>query len=127
VSIPDDLRFTSTHEWVRDNGDGTVTIGITAHAAEQLGDVVYWEGPEAGAHVDVGDQLGTVESVKAVSDVYAPLAGEIVENNDGLEDAPETVNSAPYGDGWMVRLKLDDASSLSTLLDAAAYRAEIGA
>ncbi len=127
MSIPDDLRFTKTHEWVRDNGDGTVTIGITAHAAEQLGDVVYWEGPEEGAQMAVGDPLGTVESVKAVSDVYAPLAGEIVENNAGLEDAPETVNSAPYGDGWMVRLKLDDADALGSLLDAAAYKAAIGA
>lgn len=127
MSIPDDLRFTKTHEWVRDNGDGTVTIGITAYAAEQLGDVVYWEGPEEGTEVGAGDPLGTVESVKAVSDVYSPLAGTITANNGELEDAPEVVNTDSYGEGWMVKLQLADASSLDGLLDAAGYAAEIGA
>lgn len=127
MSIPADLWFTKTHEWVRDNGDGTVTIGITSYAAEQLGDVVYWEGPPAGTQVAVGDPLGTVESVKAVSDVYAPLAGRVEESNPALEDAPENVNSDPYGRGWMVRVTLDDPASVKQLLDAAAYTAVIGA
>ena len=127
MSIPNDLHYTPTHEWVRDNGDGTVTIGITAYAAEQLGDVVYWEGPDEGSTLGKGDPLGTVESVKAVSDVYSPLAGEVVANNADLEDAPESVNSAPYGDGWMVRIRIDSPSALDALLDATTYTAQIGA
>jgi glycine cleavage system H protein len=121
------LRYTTTHEWVRDNGDGTVTMGITAYAAEQLGDVVFWEGPEEGTTLGAGDPLGTVESVKAVSDVYSPLAGEIVGNNTDLEDGPESVNTDPYGAGWMVKMRIDDPSALAAMLDSTAYTAEIGA
>lgn len=127
MSIPNDLLYTPTHEWIRDNGDGTVTIGITAYAAEQLGDVVYWEGPDEGTALGKGDPLGTVESVKAVSDVYSPLAGEVVANNGELDDAPESVNADPYGDGWMVTIKPQDPAALGTLLDAAAYTTQIGA
>ena len=120
-SIPANLRYTESHEWVQDNGDGTVTIGITDHAQEALGDVVFVELPEAGRSLDKGDEFGVIESVKAASDLYAPLAGEVVEINESLEDAPETVNESPYGDGWIVKLKLGDKAGLDDLLDADAY------
>lgn len=126
MSIPSDLRYTDSHEWIRDHGDGTVTFGITAFAQDQLGDVVFWEGPEIGASVSKGDPVGTVESVKAVSDVYAPVSGEVVEVNEGLESSPEQVNESPYEGGWMVRLKLSDPSELDALLDAEAYAGAVG-
>src|SRR5690348_6167282 len=99
--IPKDLKFTSTHEWVRIEEDGTITIGITSHAQEMLGDLVYVELPEPEAQVRLGEECAVVESVKAASDVYAPLSGEIIEINDLLLDMPGTVNSDPYGDGWL--------------------------
>jgi glycine cleavage system H protein len=120
-SIPDNLRYTESHEWVLDNGDGTVTIGITDHAQEALGDVVFVELPEVGRELDTGEEFGVIESVKAASDLYAPLSGEIVEVNKSLEDAPETVNESPYEDGWILKLKLADAKALDDLLDADAY------
>ncbi|MCG7598539.1 glycine cleavage system protein GcvH [Halomonas sp. McH1-25] len=120
-SIPDNLRYTKSHEWVLDNGDGTVTIGITDHAQEALGDVVFVELPEVGRELDAGEEFGVIESVKAASDLYAPLSGEIVEVNESLEDAPETVNESPYEDGWLAKLKLADDTALDDLLDADAY------
>ncbi|MBB3192358.1 glycine cleavage system protein GcvH [Halomonas cerina] len=122
-SIPANRRYAESHEWVLDNGDGTVTVGISDHAQQALGDVVFVELPEVGSHLDKGDEFGVVESVKAASDLYAPLAGEVTAVNEALEDAPETVNESPYEDGWLMTLRLDDAGALDTLLDAEAYRA----
>ncbi|WP_151671255.1 glycine cleavage system protein GcvH [Nitrincola schmidtii] len=120
-NIPNELRYVASHEWIRDEGDGTVTIGITDHAQDLLGDVVFVELPEVGDKVSAGDDIGVVESVKAASDVYAPLTGEVVAVNEDLEDAPELVNSDPYGDGWFIRLRLTDADELEDLLDADGY------
>ncbi|MBU2967159.1 glycine cleavage system protein GcvH [Amphritea sp. 2_MG-2023] len=119
--IPSDLKYVASHEWIRDEGDGVVTIGITDHAQDLLGDVVFVELPEVGAEFATGDDLGVVESVKAASDVYAPLSGEILAINGDLEDAPELVNSDPYGDGWFVRLRLSDTTEVDDLLDADGY------
>ncbi|WP_251978040.1 glycine cleavage system protein GcvH [Salinicola avicenniae] len=120
--IPDNLFYTDSHEWVQDNGDGTVTVGITDHAQEALGDVVFVELPEAGRELDAGDEFGVIESVKAASDLYAPLAGEIVEVNETLEDTPETVNDSPYGEGWILKLQLADQGDLESLMSADAYK-----
>ncbi|GAA0572211.1 glycine cleavage system protein GcvH [Halomonas salifodinae] len=120
-NIPANLRYTDSHEWVLDNGDGTVTLGITDHAQQALGDVVFVELPEVGRGLDAGEEFGVIESVKAASDLYAPLAGEVIEANEALEDAPETVNESPYEDGWIAKLKLADAGALEGLLDAEAY------
>ncbi len=122
-SLPDDLKYSSSHEWARDNGDGTVTIGITDHAQEQLGDLVYVEVPETGRHVTPSDACAVVESVKAASDVYSPVAGAVVEINDRLGDAPELVNQDPYGAGWLFKVETKD--DLSGLLDVAAYQQAI--
>ena len=118
--IPADLRYTKEHEWVRVEGDEAV-IGITRFAAEQLGDVVFVELPDTGRSLDQFATFGVVESVKAVSDLYAPLSGEVTATNDALSGTPELVNSDPYGDGWMLRLAVSDAAQLEALLDAAAY------
>ena len=118
-NIPSDLRFASSHEWARANGDGTVTIGISDHAQGQLGDLVYVEVPEAGRTVDAAEACAVVESVKAASDVYSPVAGEVVETNESLADSPELVNQDPYGEGWLFKVRTDD--DLSGLLDAEAY------
>ena len=120
--VPADLKYTKSHEWVRANDDGSVTIGITAHAQDQLGDMVYVEAPEAGRSLEAGEACAVVESVKAASDVYAPIAGEVVEGNEALADAPETVNNDPFGAGWILRLTPADAGALEGLLDAAAYQ-----
>lgn len=119
--IPNNLLYTDSHEWVLDNGDGTVTVGITDHAQEALGDVVFVELPEAGRELDAGDEFGVIESVKAASDLYSPLAGEIVDVNDTLEDSPETVNDSPYSEGWILKLKLADQGDLESLMSAEAY------
>ena len=111
MSIPDDLQYTKSHEWVRIE-DGTATIGITDHAQEELGDVVFVELPEVGATIESGDSFGTVESVKAVSDLYTPVGGEVVEVNSSLEDAPEKINDDPYGEGWIVKLSTSEAADL---------------
>ncbi|WP_111411778.1 glycine cleavage system protein GcvH [Billgrantia lactosivorans] len=124
-SIPANLRYNDSHEWVLDNGDGTVTIGITDHAQEALGDVVFVELPEVGRTLQKGEEFGVIESVKAASDLYAPLAGEIVEVNEALEDAPETVNEAPYEGGWIMKVRVDDAAAVEALLDAEAYQAVV--
>ena len=111
MSIPDDLQYTKSHEWVRIE-DGTATIGITDHAQEELGDVVFVELPEVGATIEAGDSFGTVESVKAVSDLYTPVGGEVVEVNSSLEDAPEKINDDPYGEGWIVKLSTSEEADL---------------
>ena len=105
MSVPEELQYTRSHEWVRTEGD-TATIGITDHAQEELGDIVYVELPEEGAAFDAGDAFGTVESVKAVSDLYAPVGGEVVEVNEALNDTPEMINDDPYGDGWIIKLRV---------------------
>jgi len=122
--VPTDLRYTTDHEWVRVEGD-EATIGITAYAADQLGDIVFVELPDPGRIVAQAAAFGVVESVKAVSDLFAPVGGEVIEGNDDLTGNPEFVNSDPYGGGWMVKLRLSDPGQLETLLDADAYDALI--
>lgn len=119
--IPSELKYARTHEWARLEEDGTVTVGITDHAQESLGDVVFVEQPEEGQQVAAQEEAGVVESVKAASDIYAPISGAVVAVNDTLEDAPENVNQDPYGDGWFFRLQPDDAADLDELMDAEAY------
>ncbi|QIB65479.1 glycine cleavage system protein GcvH [Kineobactrum salinum] len=118
---PSELKYASSHEWARLEEDGTVTIGITDHAQEALGDVVFVELPEPGAQLAAGDEAGVVESVKAASDIYAPISGEVIAINDLLADAPETVNADPYNDGWFYRLQPEDTAELDKLLDAGDY------
>jgi glycine cleavage system H protein len=122
---PKDLRYTKSHEWLRDEGDGTVTIGITEHAQELLGDLVFVDLPEQGATLEAGGDCAVVESVKAASDVYSPVSGEVLEVNEALDGAPETINEDAFGNGWMFKLKLSDASELDGLLDADAYEAVV--
>jgi len=119
--IPNGLKYAPSHEWVREEDDGVVAIGITDHAQMLLGDLVFVELPEVGAVVERDGECGVVESVKAASDVYAPVAGEVQEVNEALADAPETINQDPYGDGWIFKLKVADAAQLDDLLDADAY------
>ena len=121
---PDDLRYTKDHEWVRVAGD-RATIGITHHAQKQLGDVVFLELPEVGRALKPHDSFGTVESVKAVSELFSPVAGEVLEINSALVSKPETINSDPYGEAWMIKVKLADPGAVSSLMDAAAYRAHV--
>ncbi|MDO8860236.1 glycine cleavage system protein GcvH [Haliea sp. E1-2-M8] len=118
---PSELKYASSHEWARLEEDGTVTIGITDHAQEALGDVVFVELPEVGDRLAAGDEAGVVESVKAASDIYAPLSGEVIAINDTLEDEPETVNGNPYNDGWFFRIQPDDSNELENLLSAEDY------
>jgi glycine cleavage system H protein len=120
MSYPDDLRYSKEHEWVRVEG-GRATIGITSFAADELGDIVFVELPEVGAELRQFATFGVVESVKAVSDLYAPVSGRVVEVNEALRDAPELVNGDAYGDGWMLRLELVDDDELDQLMDSAAY------
>ncbi|MEL7292116.1 MAG: glycine cleavage system protein GcvH [Pseudomonadota bacterium] len=115
------LKFADSHEWVRDNGDGTVTIGISEHAQEMLGDVVFVDLPEVEDEIEAGDSFSLVESVKAASDIYAPITGEIVEINEELEDSPELINEEPYEGGWIVKVKMSDPSELDSLKDAEEY------
>ncbi len=122
-NIPKDLKYTKSHEWVKPNADGTVTVGITHHAQDLMGDMVFVDLPTAGTKVSSGKECGVVESVKAASDVYAPVSGEIVEANSALADSPETVNKDPYGSGWMFRLKPGNKAEVDALLDAKAYEA----
>lgn len=123
MSNPSELKYAKSHEWARIEEDGTVTIGITEHAQQALGDVVYVEVPAVGDTVAGGEQAGVVESVKAASDIYSPIAGEVVAVNDALEDAPETVNADPYNDGWFFRLQPEDIAELDDLLSAEDYAA----
>jgi glycine cleavage system H protein len=120
MKTPQDLRYTESHEWVRRESDGTVSIGITDHAQEQLGDIVFVEAPQAGRKVAAGESVGVVESVKAASDIYAPVAGEVTARNDALAGAPEQLNQDAYA-AWMYRVKPEDPAQIDKLLDAAAY------
>ena len=123
-NIPAELKYVASHEWLRLEADGSVTVGITDHAQELLGDIVFVELPEVGANLAADEQAGVVESVKAASDIYAPIAGEILEVNQELVDAPDTANTDPYGAGWFFRIKPANAADLDGLMDAAAYEAE---
>lgn len=126
MKFPDDLKYTREHEWVRDNGDGTVTVGITDFAQSELGDIVFVELEPEGSEFDQEEVFGTVEAVKTVSELFAPVAGEIVGVNESLEDDPELVNSDPYGDGWMVTFKLSDDSEMDSLLSVDEYKEVVG-
>jgi glycine cleavage system H protein len=124
MNIPPDLRYARTHEWVRRESDGTVTVGITDHAQEQLGDLVFIELPQPGSHYEASTQIAVVESVKAASDIYAPVAGSVTEVNQAAADSPESVNDDAFGT-WLFRLKPDNAADCDALLDAAGYAASI--
>ncbi len=122
MNFPKDLKYTKEHEWIRDNGDGTVSIGITDFAQSELGDIVFVELEPEGSEFVQDEVFGTVEAVKTVSELFSPLSGEIVEINSKLEDDPELVNNDPYGDGWMIKLKMNDSSELDSLLSPESYQ-----
>ena len=124
MTTPTDLRYTASHEWIRTEADGTLTIGVTDHAQEALGDIVFLELPEAGRALSAGESCAVIESVKAASDIYAPVAGEVVANNQDAIDAPESVNADAYS-AWLFKLKPANAADITALMDAAAYEAEI--
>ena len=120
-NIPDDLKYASTHEWISVNEDGLVTVGISDHAQEALGDIVFVELPEAGASVNSKEEVAVVESVKAASDIYSPLTGEVVEINESLLDSPETVNASPYELGWFFKIRMENEAELDDLMDSESY------
>lgn len=120
MNIPEELKYTKEHEWVRIDGD-IATVGITDFAQSELGDIVFVELPEVGDETTINESFGTIEAVKAVSDMFAPLSGEVVEVNEALADAPETINKDPYGEGWIIKIKMSDKSELDQLLDKAQY------
>lgn len=120
-NVPNELKYAKSHEWVRNEGDGSVTVGISDHAQELLGDLVFVELPEVGAKVDAGGESAVVESVKAASDVYSPVSGQVVAVNQALADTPETINQDPFGEGWMFKIEMSTPSQLDELMDAAAY------
>ena len=124
MTIPTDLKYTKSHEWVKQEADGSITVGITHHAQDLLGDMVYVENPDVGRNVAAGEECAVVESVKAASDVYAPLAGEVVAVNDDIAGAPEKINQDPYG-AWMFKLKPANAADVNGLLDAAGYQSVV--
>ncbi|MBL4909467.1 MAG: glycine cleavage system protein GcvH [Alteromonadaceae bacterium] len=124
-NIPSELKYATSHEWVRNEGNGIVTVGITEHAQDLLGDMVFVELPDVGDNISTGDDVAVAESVKAASDIYAPISGEVIEVNEDLEDSPELVNSDAFGDGWMFKVKLADESELDALLDAEGYKNSI--
>lgn len=126
-NVPQELRYTKSHEWVRREDDGSVTVGITHHAQELLGDLVFVEPPEVGTSYASGDDCAVVESVKAASDVYAPIGGEVIAANAKLAETPEIINSDPYGDGWIFRITPEDEAELDDLMDADAYAEVIAA
>ncbi len=126
MNTPENLRYASTHEWLSPAEDGVATIGITDFAQDQLGDVVFVELPEVGRRVEAGESVAVIESVKTASDIYAPVAGEVVEVNEALLDAPEAINGDAYGQGWLFKLRLDPADAGAELLDAGGYRAVAG-
>ena len=123
--FPKDVKYASSHEWARQESDGTVTVGISDHAQELLGDVVFVDLPDVDDEVSAGDEIAVVESVKAASDIYAPISGTIIEINEVLENAPETINNDPYNDGWIFKIKPSDESELDNLLDADEYSQSI--
>jgi glycine cleavage system H protein len=120
-NVPADLKYSASHEWIKNNGDGTATVGISEHAQEALGDLVFVELPEMGKQLTAKDACAVVESVKAASDIYSPVGGEVIAVNEVLEEAPETINSDAYGEGWIFKLKLADGAELDGLLDATGY------
>ena len=120
--VPLELGYAATHEWAKQDEEGLIVVGISDHAQDALGDIVYVELPEVGQQIVAGEEAGVVESVKAASDIYAPVSGAVEEINDGLEDSPETVNQDPYGDGWFFKLKVTDERELDDMLDADAYQ-----
>jgi len=120
-NIPSELKYATSHEWVRNEGDGVVTVGITEHAQGLLGDMVFVELPDVDDEVSTGDDVAVAESVKAASDIYAPVSGKVIEVNEELDDSPELVNSDAFGEGWLFKIQLDDASDLDALLDAEGY------
>ena len=124
-NIPAELKYIASHEWLRLEDDGTITVGITDHAQDLLGDVVFVELPEVGANVTVDDEIAVVESVKAASDVYAPLSGEIIAVNENLDDEPEIINSDPYGEGWFFRIKPENMEDFEALMTADEYENEL--
>lgn len=126
-NVPAELRYTKTHEWVRKNDDGTLTVGISDHAQELLGDLVFVDTPEAGSSFEQGDDCAVVESVKAASDVYCPISGEVVAINEALADSPETINADPYGDGWIFSIKPEDAGDFDSLMSADEYTEQVAA
>jgi glycine cleavage system H protein len=126
ANVPGDLLYTAEHEYIRDRGNGVVEVGITDYAQGELGDIVYLELPKIGTPLAVHDVFGTIEAVKAVSELFAPVAGEVTEINSRLDSEPALVNTDPYGDGWMIRMKVSDAASLDSLLKPDAYTAQIG-
>jgi glycine cleavage system H protein len=126
-NVPADLRFLKSHEWARLEADGTVTVGISDHAQQALGDLVFVEAPEAGRRVAAGEACAVVESVKAASDVYSPVSGEIIAGNADLGGQPELINKDPYGEGWIMRIRPDDKTQFAVLLDAKAYEAALAA
>ena len=124
-NIPKELRYSTSHEWVRPEGNGVFTVGITDHAQELLGDMVFVDLPDVDDEVSTGDDVAVAESVKAASDVYAPITGKVVEVNEDLDDSPELVNSDPYGDGWLYKIKAEDEGEVDGLMDAEGYEASI--
>ena len=124
-TVPDNLRYASTHEWVHVEDDGIATVGISDHAQNALGDIVFIELPEAGTIVNSKNEVAVVESVKAASDIYAPVSGEVIEINESLEDEPELVNNAPYEGGWLFKIQMSEAGDLDNLLTADQYQAQI--
>ncbi|MGF6565752.1 glycine cleavage system protein GcvH [Kosakonia cowanii] len=122
-NVPGDLKYSKEHEWLRKEADGSYTVGITEHAQELLGDMVFVDLPDVGTTVSAGDDCAVAESVKAASDIYAPIGGEIVAVNDSLNDSPELVNSTPYGEGWIFKIKANDEAEVEALLDATGYSA----
>ena len=125
ANLPEHLKYTAAHAWVLDHADGTVSVGITDHAQEALGDLVHFELPEVGAEYGAEDGCAVAESVKAASDIYAPVPGVIVESNEAVQDSPELVNSDPYGDGWLFVMRVDDEDAIDELLNAESYAAEL--
>ena len=125
-TVPADLRYAKSHEWLRVEADGLATIGITDYAQSSLGDITFVQLPKLGAALKAGETFGVVESVKAASDLYLPVSGTVAAINSALDSAPETVNTAPYGGGWMLKLKLTDPAEIASLLDASAYSAQLG-
>ena len=124
-NTPSELKYTTSHEWVRVEGDNIVTVGITEHAQDLLGDMVFVELPDVGDAIATGEDVAVAESVKAASDIYAPITGEVVEINEALEDAPELVNADAFGDGWLFKVKVEDMGELDSLLDAEGYASSI--
>jgi len=122
AEVPEDFKYTKSHEWVRIEDDGTATVGITDHAQSELGELVFVELPENGTEIQTGDECAVVESVKAASDIYSPLTGEIEEVNEALNNTPGLLNNDPYGDGWIYRIRIDNESELDDLLDASQYQ-----